>query len=147
MAQQDISIILSNLRKNNGLTQTELGEKLGVSNKTISKWEQGTFLPDITYLLSIARIYNITVDELLSGKIENSNVYNKQKGKFLSKKKIIIRLSIIRALVSEVTTLIIYLGEFSYNVGLYFLHLFLLVSSFSILLIILFNLIHEINIL
>ena len=147
MPFHDIPNILSFLRKNNGLTQAELGEKIGVANKTISKWEQGAFLPDITYLVSIARVYNITVDDLLSGNINDCKVDKKQNSNNINKKKLIINLSLILALVSEITILIIFLGEFRYNVGLYFLHLFLLICSFIALLVILFNLIHEINIL
>lgn len=58
---------LSALRKSKGLTQQEIAEQLGITNKTISKWERGDGLPDITMLPLLAEIYNVTSDELLAG--------------------------------------------------------------------------------
>jgi len=50
---------LANLRKEKGLTQQELGDKAGVSAKTISKWEMGQSLPDITYIDSLAKALGV----------------------------------------------------------------------------------------
>ena len=58
---------LIRLRKAAGLTQAELAEKLGYSNKSVSKWERGDGYPYIFTLRKIAGIYNVTVDEILSG--------------------------------------------------------------------------------
>ena len=58
---------ICDLRKQNGLTQKKLGELLDVSDKTISKWEQGSIAPDITILKSLANVLGIGLDELLSG--------------------------------------------------------------------------------
>ena len=58
---------IARLRKNKGLTQKELADQLYVSNKTISKWENGTSLPDIQATIDIAKCFDITVDELLTG--------------------------------------------------------------------------------
>ena len=69
---RDLSQILLELRKEKGITQIQLGKEIGVTNKTISKWEKGVFLPDITYLVSIADYYGISVDELLRGTIYDS---------------------------------------------------------------------------
>ncbi len=55
-------------RKELGLTQDELGQKLKVTNKAISKWETGDNLPDITMIKSLANVLGLTVDELLSQK-------------------------------------------------------------------------------
>lgn len=55
------------LRKEKGLTQTELAEKLGVTNKAVSKWETGESFPDTAQLLPLADILGVTVDELLRG--------------------------------------------------------------------------------
>lgn len=76
--QNNLATNLIDLRKENGLTQEELGERIGVSNKTISKWENGIFVPDITCLTAIADFYNISVDDLLNG---NRDQYNKKKRK------------------------------------------------------------------
>lgn len=55
-------------RKSLGLTQEELGKKLGVTNKAVSKWEVGETLPEVTMLEPLAKIFMISVDELLTQK-------------------------------------------------------------------------------
>ena len=62
------------LRKEKGLTQEELAEKLGVSSQAVSKWENDLSCPDIMLLPSLAKIFDTTVDELLSGKKEERTV-------------------------------------------------------------------------
>ena len=63
------------LREKQNMTQAELAEKLGVSSKTISKWETGKGLPDITLLQPLAQALGISVMELMEGKpIENKNI-------------------------------------------------------------------------
>ena len=59
-------------RKFKSLTQEQLGEKLGVTNKTISRWETGKYMPDIDKLQELAEILNISVNELLSGELLES---------------------------------------------------------------------------
>lgn len=62
-----IGDFLSALRKARGYTQQAVAEKLNLSNKTISKWESGGGLPDITVLPALAELYGVTVDEILAG--------------------------------------------------------------------------------
>ncbi len=64
--KKNIAQNLINYRKQNGLTQLELAEKLNYSDKAISKWERGESFPDITVLCSIAELYNITINDLVS---------------------------------------------------------------------------------
>lgn len=65
-----------NQRKKLGYTQDELGRKLKVTNKAVSKWETGETLPDIQLLEELARVLNVTLDELLTGvKPEAQKVY------------------------------------------------------------------------
>lgn len=67
------------LRKLNGLTQEDLANILGVSNQAVSKWETGQSCPDIHLLPEIARIFNISIDELLgykSASLENNFILN-----------------------------------------------------------------------
>ena len=63
-----IGATISVLRKRSGLTQAELAEKLNISNKTISKWENGQGYPDITYLPMISKLLGVSVDDLLVDK-------------------------------------------------------------------------------
>lgn len=63
-----IGATISDLRKRSGLTQAELAEKLNISNKTISKWENGQGYPDITYLPMISKLLGVSVDDLLVDK-------------------------------------------------------------------------------
>ena len=55
------------LRKAKGLTQSELGERIGVSFQAVSKWERGETLPDVTLLPDLAKILETTVDFILLG--------------------------------------------------------------------------------
>ena len=52
-------------RKKLNITQDELGKRLGVTNKAVSKWEVGETLPDVTMLAPLAKVLNVSVDELL----------------------------------------------------------------------------------
>lgn len=56
---------ISALRKNANMTQAELGEKLGYSDKSISKWERAEALPDINVLMQMSRLFDVTVDYML----------------------------------------------------------------------------------
>ncbi len=59
---------LAELRKEQKLTQAELGEKLGVTNKTVSRWETGTYVPPVEILEELSRLYGLTINEILSGR-------------------------------------------------------------------------------
>ncbi|MBO4775586.1 MAG: helix-turn-helix domain-containing protein [Lachnospiraceae bacterium] len=76
--------VIKELREKNKMTQLRLAEKLGVSDKTISKWETGKGYPDITLLEPIAEAFSISVTELISGNtVLNQNVSaNMLKAKF-----------------------------------------------------------------
>lgn len=63
-----------NQRKLIGLTQDELGRKLNVTNKAVSKWETGETLPDIQLLEKLASTLNVTIDELLTQKKEDKKI-------------------------------------------------------------------------
>ena len=75
---------IKQLRENCGLTQAELGERIGVSRKTVSKWETAKGLPDISLLQPLAQALGISVIELMNGQhIINGNVSgNMLRGKF-----------------------------------------------------------------
>ncbi len=75
MNQYITGTVIKEFRNRNDMTQMELAEKLGVSAKTVSKWETGKGYPDITLLEPIARVFSISVTELISGNaVMNVNV-------------------------------------------------------------------------
>lgn len=78
MDQIMIGKFIASERKKGGLTQKQLADKLGISDKTISKWETGNGFPEISLLLPLCEILEITANELLSGKRLSENEY-KQK--------------------------------------------------------------------
>ena len=65
--QVKIGRFMAEMRRQQNLTQRELAEKVGVSDKTISKWETGRSMPDNSIMLDVCLILNISVNELLSG--------------------------------------------------------------------------------
>lgn len=84
MNQYVTGTVIKELREKNKMTQFQLAEKLGVSDKTVSKWETGKGYPDITLLEPIAKVFRISVTELISGStIHNANVSaNMMRSKF-----------------------------------------------------------------
>ena len=75
MNQYVTGTVIKELREKNNMTQTALADKLGVSDKAVSKWETGRGYPDISLLEPIAKIFDISVTELISGNtITNANV-------------------------------------------------------------------------
>ena len=62
-----IGKMIALLRSQKGITQAELGERLGVSFQAVSKWERGETLPDVSLLTDLADVLEITVDFLLRG--------------------------------------------------------------------------------
>lgn len=90
------TIVAQNLvkfRRNAGLTQLELAEKLNYSDKAVSKWERGETVPDAYVLKQLAEIYNISVDEFLSKKEEKQKMPFSIKRAFKNKHFIITSLS------------------------------------------------------
>lgn len=86
------SIIASNLtkyRKNLGLTQLELAEKLNYSDKTLSKWERGESIPDIVTLKQLASIFGVSVDVLISEEGTSTAFVRKKDKKPSTRRKII----------------------------------------------------------
>ena len=73
MEKKTIGRLIAALRRANGMTQKELGEKLFVSDKTVSRWECDECTPELSLLPSLAEIFNVTTDELLRGERNNPN--------------------------------------------------------------------------
>ena len=75
MDLQKIGEFLAELRKENNLTQEELGEQIGITNKTISRWENGNYLPPVEMLQILSVKYNVSINEILSGERLESEKY------------------------------------------------------------------------
>lgn len=68
MRKQTFGNMIAVLRKENGMTQMELAEKMGVTDKAVSKWERDLSFPDVSSLPKLAEIFDISVDELMQVK-------------------------------------------------------------------------------
>ena len=78
MNQIKIGRFIADERKRKGYTQKQLSEKLGISDKTISKWERGNGFPEVSLLLPLCDELEITVNELLSGERVSEEDYRKK---------------------------------------------------------------------
>ena len=74
MDQQKIGRFLKELRKEKGLTQEQLAERLGVTNRTVSRWETGSNLPELSLLIEIADFYEVELREILDGERIRENM-------------------------------------------------------------------------
>ena len=75
---EKIGRFIAGRRKNAGLTQLQLAEKLGITDRAVSKWERGRALPDSAIMLELCDILQVTVNDLLSGEIVTMENYNKE---------------------------------------------------------------------
>lgn len=114
MDQKKIGDFLKSLRQEKGLTQTQLADILYVSNRSISRWEQGNGLPDIDLLLKLAHFYDVKLEEILDG--QRNNMDNKIDSTVLKvaelendEKKKMIRIIRVITLISLIFLLISYL--------------------------------------
>ena len=83
MDQEKIGEFISEKRKEKGMTQAELAEKLGITDRAVSKWERGKSLPDASIMLELCSILGITVNDLLSGEVVSMENYGKENEKNL----------------------------------------------------------------
>ena len=77
---------LAALRKGAGMTQQEVADRLGVSNKTISKWESGGGFPDIAILPALAELYGVTADDILAGETVRGTTGGHQVEQYLARR-------------------------------------------------------------
>ncbi|MDO4419342.1 MAG: helix-turn-helix domain-containing protein [Ruminococcus sp.] len=78
MDQIKIGKFISKCRKEKNLTQMQLAEKLGITDRAISKWETGKSLPDSSIMLELCEMLGITVNDLLSGEVVTMSNYNEK---------------------------------------------------------------------
>ena len=78
MDQVKIGKFIAKCRKNKNLTQMQLAEKFGITDRAVSKWETGKTLPDSSIMLELCELLGITVNDLLSGEVVKMDHYNKE---------------------------------------------------------------------
>ena len=83
MDQVKIGRFIAECRKKNNLTQMQLAEKLNITDRAISKWENGKAMPDSSIMLDLCNELKISVNELLSGEMIDMNNYNEMAEKTL----------------------------------------------------------------
>jgi transcriptional regulator with XRE-family HTH domain len=76
---KEIGAFLKQLRNEKGITQERLAEILGVSGRTVSRWETGANLPDLSILVEISEYYDVEIKEILNGERKSENMDNKLK--------------------------------------------------------------------
>ena len=78
MDMQKVGAFLAELRREKNLTQDELGERIGVTNKTVSRWENGNYLPPVEMLQILSEFYGVSINEILSGERLNDSNYKEK---------------------------------------------------------------------
>ena len=73
MSKKTLGMMIASLRKEKRMTQIELAEKMGVTDKAVSKWERDLDCPDVSTLPKLAEVFDISVDELMQCKAESQN--------------------------------------------------------------------------
>lgn len=79
MNQQKTGGFLKELRKEKGITQEQAAEHFGVAGRTISRWETGSNMPDLSLLIEIATFYDVEVGEIIDGERKSENMNNEMK--------------------------------------------------------------------
>ena len=121
MDQIKIGKFIAECRKKKSLTQVSLAEKLGITDRAVSKWERGLAMPDSSIMLELCNILGITVNELLSGEVIEMENYNKKadenliemkKQKEQSDKRLLTMEIVIGVLISIVFFALIFIASF-----------------------------------
>ena len=78
MDQMKVGKFIASLRKEQGLTQEALGQRVGVTNKTVSRWENGNYMPDIELLVPLGEALGVSVNALLAGERLSDEQFRRQ---------------------------------------------------------------------
>jgi len=142
MDQKKIGLFLRELRNEKNLSQEQLAEKFGVSSRSISRWENGNTMPDISIIIELADFYDVDVREIIRGERKSENMEkelkdtlvtvadytNNENGKIMQSA---VNMAIITSVLFEIITLIIfYFYSLSDNL---LLNLAAIVTSFGVL--------------
>lgn len=122
MNQEKVGKFIYECRKKKNLTQEQLAEKLGISDRAVSKWERGLNLPDASLMTPLCKILDINVNELLSGEIiKNDNYMKKAEDNLIkmseleeNKNKMLLMMETVIGFTCSMTFLIlIFVGSFT----------------------------------
>lgn len=122
MNQEKIGKFIAECRKEAGFTQASLGEKLGITDRAVSKWENGKSMPDISIMMELCEFLNINVNELLTGErlsMENykqkaeENLLELQKQEELNNKKLLMLENVIGYTSSIAFLIMIFTASFA----------------------------------
>ena len=122
MDQIKIGKFIAECRKKNNLTQMQLAQKLNITDRAISKWENGKSLPDSSIMLELCSELNINVNDLLCGEIIGKDVYNEKieqnlfdmiKQKEASDKRLLTMEIVMGVLISIVFFALIFIASFA----------------------------------
>ena len=122
MNQIKIGKFIAECRRRNNLTQMQLAEKLNITDRAISKWENGKAMPDSSIMLDLCKELKINVNELLSGEVIEMENYNKKaeenliemkKQKEQSDKRLLTMEIVIGVLISIVFFALIFIASFA----------------------------------
>jgi len=81
--QKKIGSFLKELRKEKGLTQEQLAEHFNISDRTVSRWENGNNMPDLSILVELADFYDVDIREIIDGERKSENMDKEEKEKML----------------------------------------------------------------
>jgi len=119
MNNEKIGKYIQEKRKEKGLTQEQLAEKLGISTNAVSKWERGMSMPDYSILKSLCNELKITINELLSGEnLKKEQYINTAEENFIMlKKKVdkVNRIMFITQLISVIIMIILFILNMYFN--------------------------------
>lgn len=79
MDQKNIGSFMKELRKQKGLTQEQLAKKFNVSDRTVSRWENGNNMPDLSILVELADYYDVDIRELIDGERKSEKMESELK--------------------------------------------------------------------
>ena len=117
MDQVKVGKFIAECRKKQNLTQIQLSEKLGITDRAVSKWETGKTMPDSSLMLELCDILNITVNDLLNGELVSSEEYNKkleqQLLEMVKQKEHTDKSLLGMQVVLSIVSVILYLGSFA----------------------------------
>lgn len=127
MDQKKIGLFLKELRKEKKLTQETLAEKFNISNRTISRWETGSNMPDVSLLIELSEFYGVSIPEIIDGERKSEKMnqelrdttikiaeYSKNEVK-IEKRKVISSLMIAFGVFIIITALAIFPNDSSWG--------------------------------